>query len=598
MVLQMPPASAVLAFNDPWHDSSFCIYRENEIVHVESERHTRRRFDYINPILTFCQMFPDRVEEFFHIAVEESPISVCPFFKKLVELKSAQNGTAPAMVEIPYGDPWLQELDGFFMPVSNDTDATRRFVRHLLRPDVEIFFCGHHAAHAANAFLSSQFSSALAVTLDGHGIDFDLASAGNNLVRAPQRLPTRRISGGVYRCTDDICRPLFQLADRSFGLAWNRVAVDLLGLAEGSEGTAMAMAALGDPGRFRPLFEERWLWLPPDADGIYKTGLSAEDRAGLAAFMEKLKRAVTGDRERYDLAAALQAQTETHIRRHLERFIIPGETRHLCIAGGVFLNCQVTGKIREWFPFLHEVYIPPAPYDGGLPIGMAQLVRHFELRTSSRPRDNGLAPFALGKPATRLDVVGACRSAQVAVRQAEPAEVLGFIRDGEIVGLFHGAAESGRRALGYRSIIADPSRAGLKDRLNAQIKHREWFRPFAPMVLAEHAGEWFECGDDFKSPYMSFAVPVRPAMRERIPAVVHIDGTARVQTVHRELTPRLYAFLAQWHAMSGIPILLNTSFNDREPIVETPADALNTLRRTPLYGVYFLEFEILARNLG
>ena len=106
-----------------------------------------------------------------------------------------------------------------------------------------------------------------------------------------------------------------------------------------------------------------------------------------------------------------------------------------------------------------------------------------------------------------------------------------------VIGLFSGSAESGRRALGHRSIVADPTSPEMKDKINSQIKHREWFRPFAPMILAEHTGEWFECDDNFKSPYMSFAVGVRPMMRERISAVVHVDGTARVQTVHRELTP-------------------------------------------------------------
>jgi carbamoyltransferase len=165
---------------------------------------------------------------------------------------------------------------------------------------------------------------------------------------------------------------------------------------------------------------------------------------------------------------------------------------------------------------------------------------------------------------------------------------------GKIIGLFSGSAESGRRALGHRSIIADPRLEHVRERLNADIKRRQWFRPFAPMIIAEDVAEWFDCDAEFQSPYMSFAVPVRTAMRGRIPAVVHFDGTARVQTVHKDLTPRLHAMLLKWKAMTGVPILLNTSFNEREPIVETPADALNTMVRTGLDALFFADERLLV----
>ena len=149
--------------------------------------------------------------------------------------------------------------------------------------------------------------------------------------------------------------------------------------------------------------------------------------------------------------------------------------------------------------------------------------------------------------------------------------------------------------MGNRSITADPRRPEMKDRLNRQIKHRQWFRPFAPMVLAEHTAEWFKCDPAFASPYMSFAIPIRPRMRKYVPAVVHADDSARLQTVHRELTPELHGLLAAWYEATGVPILLNTSFNEREPIVETPSDALNTMRRAGIDGIYFVDAGILAQ---
>jgi carbamoyltransferase len=556
---------------------------------VESERFTRRRYEFINPILTFCELFPEKVEDFFCIAVEQATYAVCPFFKKVAQLKSQDIGieAAARALDMPYADRWWCEQMGQF-PLSNKTEAISRFIRHVLRKDVEIFICGHHASHAANSFFSSGFSSAIAVTLDGGGHDFVLADTQRNLIRAEEDIRSHGIFGGVYRCDGLDCVPLYQQRDFSFGFGWHRVTFDILGLPEGAEGTVMAMASLGDPTRYREALSERWIWLPGHP--------SPADAPGLEAFFGRVKSSIHGEQDRYDVAASLQALTETRIRQYLERFIARDETGNLCVAGGTFLNCQIAGKLRDWFPKLREIYMPPAPYDGGISIGAAQLVRHTHFRARSTMAAGGFAPFALGREYSRLEVAGACRSAQVPIKEATASEVLALLRSGEVIGLFSGSAESGRRALGHRSIIADPTVPGMKDRINAQIKHREWFRPFAPMVLAEHVSEWFDCDPDLKSPYMSIAVPVREAVRDRIPAVVHLDGTARVQTVHRELTPGLHALLTQWHAMTGIPLLLNTSFNDREPIVESPADALNTLRRTPLYGIYFADFEISALN--
>lgn len=580
-----PPA--VLAFNDPWHDSNFCIYDGDTVKHVESERFTRRRYEFVNPILTFCELFPERVEEFFCIAVEQATYAVCPFFKKVAALKSggADIETAARAIEMPYADPWWCEQMGHF-PLSNETEAVRRFIRHILRNDVEIFICGHHASHAANSFFSSGFSSAIAVTLDGGGHDFALNESKRNLIRAEERVFSHGIFGGVYRCDGLDCVPLYHLREFSFGFGWHRVTVDLLGLQEGTEGTVMAMASLGDPQRYRDALGERWIWLPGHP--------SPEDAPGLEAFFSRMRSSISCEQDRYDLAASLQDLTEHRVRRYLERFVAPNDTGNLCLAGGTFLNCQIAGKLRDWFPNLREIYMPPAPYDGGIAIGAAQLVHHTHFRTPSTLAETGFAPFALGKTYSRIEVAAACRSAQIRMTETTASEILELLWTGEVIGLFWGSAESGRRALGHRSIIANPALPGMKDRINAQIKHREWYRPFAPMILAEHVGEWFECDAAFKSPYMSFAVPVRETVRARIPAVVHLDGTARVQTVHRELTPGLHALLTQWHAMTGIPLLLNTSFNDREPIVESPADALNTLRRTPLYGIYFADYGILA----
>ena len=164
-----------------------------------------------------------------------------------------------------------------------------------------------------------------------------------------------------------------------------------------------------------------------------------------------------------------------------------------------------------------------------------------------------------------------------------------------IISVFSAGSESGRRALGNRSILADPRNPDMKDIINEKVKHRQWFRPFAPSILREKVSEWFE--HDISSPYMSFVVPFKEEVRDKVPAVVHFDGTARLQTVTENDNKWYYDFLKTWEEVSGVPIVLNTSFNDREPIVETPEHAINCFLKTDIDYLYFADFEILVSKL-
>jgi carbamoyltransferase len=371
--------------------------------------------------------------------------------------------------------------------------------------------------------------------------------------------------------------------DVSFGMAWVRV-TQMLGLLWGEEGTVMAMAALGDPCHFTDLCREPYFWLPHDPL------LDSSTAAGLWQFLNKTREQIRTDQDRYDMAAAIQSATEHRVEAYMRRFI-SDNVRSLCVAGGLFLNCQLLGKIHRWFPRLRNVFIPPAPYDGGISVGGAQLVLHNQLGYCAPGTP---APFAMGKSYSGSEVLAACHTYGLTAVPARTEQVLQLLQDGRVCGLFSGEAESGRRALGHRSIIADPRRVDMKDQINRDIKHRQWFRPLAPMVLAEHVHQWFDCPEDFSSPYMSFAVPVRTGLRERVPAIVHADGSARVQTVHRELSPVIHEFLSKWHERTNVPMVVNTSFNDHEPIVETPGDALRTFQRVGLDAVYFIDCGLLV----
>ena len=579
----MKDPNQILAFNDPWHDSSFCLYGD-QIVHIESERYTRVKYEPVNPILTFCELFPEKINDFGCIVFEESPNAVASFARHLIRARLHGASPAASYTAMPYGTELARESGS---AVIEKTDRVKEFIEHLLRPEIEIFFAGHHASHAANAFFSSGFESALTVTLDGIGHDYLLDGSGRTLTTVGTDSPTHRINGSVFRCEGRRCTPVHHVTDCSIGFAWSRVAEHVMGRGLGEEGTVMAMAALGDARHYRRDLAEPWVWLPtPDGD------LDPTSSAGLQACLARLRQSLTTEQDRFDLAAALQEASEIRFRDLLARFIRPGD-RDLCLAGGTMLNCQMVGKVMTWFPDLRRVFIPPAPYDGGICIGAAQLVFHGE-KGFPVQWNAGLPPFAMGAEYSRLSVVGACRSARVNTTEATSEEALALLAQGKVLGWFSGAAESGRRALGHRSILADPRIGGMKERLNAQIKHRQWYRPFAPMVLAEEVSSWFECGSDFRSPYMSFAIQVRPECRHRVPAIIHLDGSARVQTVHRELNPGLHAILSQWHAISGVPMLLNTSFNEREPIVESPTDALNTMNRAHLDGIFFADVGILA----
>jgi carbamoyltransferase len=257
----------------------------------------------------------------------------------------------------------------------------------------------------------------------------------------------------------------------------------------------------------------------------------------------------------------------------------------VCLAGGVAFNCVANGKIFDATPF-EQVYVHPAAGDAGLAVGAAFYVWHQILR---KPRSFVLDHPYWGPAYSAEEVQSAIRSSPVSrggqtIAELPEEELLrrtaGIIANGKILGWYQGRAEWGPRALGNRSIVADPRRAEMKEILNRRIKHREIFRPFAPSILADKTGEWFE--KSYPSPFMNLAYSVRPEKRDKIPAPTHVDGTGRLQTVTREANPRYYALIQEFERQTGVPVVLNTSFNDNEPIVCRPEEALDCYLRTQM----------------
>jgi carbamoyltransferase len=351
------------------------------------------------------------------------------------------------------------------------------------------------------------------------------------------------------------------------------------------------MAAFGESQRkLQRAVQERGLWEISEHD------LSRVRRMRLHLTCKKLKRLTFDEPTRFALARALQEETERRIYRFMSPFLEGAKGVDVCLSGGVFLNCVATGKIERWFPQVRRVSIPPAPYDAGLSIGLAQ---NYLFDCGIDPCSAGArAPFSAGRSYSLQTVTAACRAAALDQPVTEtPSQIAKRLGRGEIIGLFQGASESGRRALGNRSIVADPRDPAKRELLNKVIKKRQWFRPFAPMILEDEVVKWFEVPEGFESPYMSFAVPFRAGKAELVPAVCHNDGTARLQTVHADLTPITHQILKAWHEHSGVPILLNTSFNDSEPIVEKPDEAISTMIRAGIDGIYFAEFGAFVSNI-
>ncbi len=441
----------------------------------------------------------------------------------------------------------------------------------------------HHVAHLASAYFVSPFDRAAVLSVDGLG---DFASAmwatGEGSKLQPHGATTFPHSLGMY----------YTALTQYLGF-WKF----------GDEYKVMGLAAYGAPqylDAFRKIVR---------ADAGMKLRLNLDyfthQRSGpemtwrdagttpvlgrlFSEQLEKLlgpaRRAEEPLEQRHrDLAASMQGALEEVLLSHVRDLAARTKQTSLCLAGGVAFNCVANGKMLECTPF-ERIYVQPAAGDAGLSVGAAFAVEHSIL---GRPRKFVMDQAGWGPGFTRSQIGRAiedrlARNGAVEIQDLdEDACVHAAARelaDGKILGWFQGRAEWGPRALGNRSILADPRRAEMKDVLNQRIKHREMFRPFAPSILEEATAEYFE--RTHPSPFMTFAYGVRPEKRTAIPAPTHVDGTARLQTVSRRTNPLYWKLIRAFADLTGVPVVVNTSFNDNEPIVCKPEEALDCFLRT------------------
>jgi len=278
------------------------------------------------------------------------------------------------------------------------------------------------------------------------------------------------------------------------------------------------------------------------------------------------------------------------------KYVSKTSSRNLCLSGGVVLNSSMTGKMFDWYKGkIDNIYVCPVPYDSGLAIGSAQYYWHHVLGNERVKWSDNASPY-LGYVYQENVIINELLKFQDEVQweKSSDDDVLDKLANQNIISVYGGGSESGRRALGNRSILADPRSPDMKALINEKVKHRQWFRPFAPSILREDVGDWFE--KDIDSPYMSFCVKFKEEMKEKVPAVLHEDGTARLQTVTENDNRWYYNFIKKWKKKSGVPIVLNTSFNDTEPIVEVPEHAIKCFLKTNIDYLYFFDYNLLVRK--
>jgi carbamoyltransferase len=462
----------------------------------------------------------------------------------------------------------------------------------VAQPDhVHIHHVEHHHAHLASAFFSSPFEEAALISIDGFG-DFSSvmwgAGRGNRIdVRGAVHFP------------------------HSLGLFYTAF-TQFLGFRKyGDEYKMMGLSAYGEP-RFLSHMREvvkivddqvrlNLDYFVHHTQGVEMTWNDCEPALG-TVYSSKLARTFGKPRtpggeilgKHADLAASVQARLEECYFELLNTLYKRTKFPAVCLAGGVALNCVANGKIFDRTPF-KDVYIQAASHDAGTSIGAAQYVWHHVL---GNPRSPAMRHVYYGPEYNESEIRAELDGAGI-VSQALDLETLieqtaDEIAGGKVVGWFQGRMEFGPRALGARSILADPRRREMKDILNQRIKHREHFRPFCPSVLAEATADFFETS--YPSPFMVQAYRIKPSERARIPAVTHEDGTGRLQTVERDVNPLYWSLLKRFGELTSVPILINTSFNENEPIVNTPAEALDCFLRTRMDTLAIGPFLIRKSN--
>ena len=435
----------------------------------------------------------------------------------------------------------------------------------------------HHQCHLASAYYPSGFSTAAVLSVDGIGETASTAFAYGD--------------GGRMRPLGTIEYP------SSLGFLWERIC-ELIGFTAYDACKVMGLAGAGNPAIFRDRLEIL-VHRTPDGFEVDNSILRfrTQDFSALEALLSTPRRSAAAELTavHFDIAAALQESTSDILLHLAELLYARTQCDSLCAAGGVMLNCVSNRVLCEESPF-RRVFIQPAAHDAGTAVGAAMLLWHAG---ETVRRGEALVHAYLGPDFDDEEIESVLRAHPVNYGYVPDIEkqTAKLLAAGKVVGWFHGAMEFGPRALGNRSLLADPRDAELARKLNWLVKHRGPYRPFAPSVLYEETARWFEVKNlTAASDFMLVAYPASPAARRQVPAVVHVDGSSRIQVVRAEVNPRYHRLISEFFRLTGVPMLLNTSFNDSEPIVCTPADAVTTFLKTGIDVLAIGDFLVEKRT--
>ncbi len=562
----------ILGLSFYYHDGSAALIHDGRVIAAgEEERFSRRKHDpgFPEQAIAFCLKTAGiTIDQVDYVVFYEKP------FVKFERLLMTAFATFPRSVKVFRESmlAWLQK---------------KLWVRSLILdklgiPKKKLLFADHHMSHAAAAFYCSPFDEAAVLTLDGAG-EWTTATMGVGRgtkleIRKEMRFP--HSVGLLYSAFTAYC-----------GFEVNEGEYKLMGMAPYGEpkyvDRIMKMIRINDDGS---------LW----QDMRYFAYHWSATHSFTPAFEEVMGRPARDpaledkslDPFYCDVAMSIQKVTETIMLKMAQHLAETTGLKKLCLAGGVALNSVANAKIIDATD-IEEIYVMPAAGDDGGCVGAALWAYHHLL---GKPRAGPLEHAYLGSEYTDAEIEAflsknAIKYTYISDDETFFRRVVEDLMGGKVAGWFRGRFEFGPRALGARSIIADCRDTKMKELVNAKIKFREAFRPFAPSVLAERAADWFELpkgkGEPWPARFMLYVVPVKDDKRDKIPAITHVDGSGRLQTVMRRFNPAYHRVIELFEEQTGVPVILNTSFNLKgEPIVETPAQAFNTFSRSEMDVLY------------
>jgi carbamoyltransferase len=575
----------ILGISAFYHDSAACLVSDGEIVAAaEEERFSRKKHDagFPHAAAAFClKKAGVTIDAVDHVVFYDKP------FLKMERLldtfsRTAPRGLWPYLKAMPL---WLREK--LWM---------RDVIEKAIGYKKKVLFGEHHESHAASAFYPSPFEEAAVLTVDGVG-EWATTTMGVG-------------HGRELELISEIRYP------HSLGLLYSAFTYFTGFKVNSGEYKLMGLAPYGEP-RYRDLILQKLIELRDDGSYRlnldyfdYDTGLRMTNRRFAALFGGPPRSPESPITQReMDLAASIQVVAEEAMLRMAKQLHEKTGMKNLCLAGGVALNCVANGRLLREGPF-EKLWIQPAAGDAGGAVGAALAVWHRYLEKERHVRGDRMRAALLGPEYGNDEIERELLPLGAVLERLDPAELpriaASLLAEQKVIGWFQGPMEFGPRALGARSILGDPRSPKMQSQMNLKIKFRESFRPFAPSVLREELRDWFEL--DCDSPYMLLVAQVAKEKRldakesavglaklavprSQIPAVTHVDGSARIQTVRREDHPRYHALLAAFGKMTGCPVIVNTSFNVRgEPIVCRPAEAYRCLQRTHLDALVIGDF--------